>query len=112
MKIDINEATLTAALAETLAKEQKLGPWKIGQSYLIRTLTYASVGRLTAVYDRELVLEDGSWVADTGRFHSVIQSGKWDDKSEVEPVLGPIIVARCNIIDAFNWQGELPTEPV
>ena len=45
-------------------------PYKIGQNYLIRTVTMIQVGKLIAVHEQELVLEDaarsrslsGSWL--------------------------------------------------
>ena len=83
-------------------------PYSIGTSYLIRTVTYAQVGRLVAVHDNELVLDDASWVADTGRFMDALKSGTLD---EVEPVFHPIIVNRGAIVDVYVWAHTLPREP-
>lgn len=81
------------------------GPWNIGGLYLIRTATYAQSGRLVAVYDQELVLEDAAWIADTGRFADAVASGNF---AEVEPFgAGRVIVGRAALIDAV----EIPRLP-
>ena len=49
------------------------GPWVIGQNYLIRTVTMIDTGRVTAVYEHEIVLEDAAWIADTGRFQDALK---------------------------------------
>jgi hypothetical protein len=82
-------------------------PFKIGQNYLIRTVTMTLVGRLDAVYNSELLLSSASWVADTGRFHNALKDGKLD---EVEPFTNDVIVGRGSIIDATIWDHELPKE--
>lgn len=72
--------------------------WKIGEIYLIRTVTMIDTGRLIAFNDHELVLEDAAWIADTGRFSDAIKFAEFD---EVEPFPnGEIIIGRGSIIDA------------
>lgn len=88
------------------AKSNDAGPWKLGTSYLIRTVTQYVVGRLVAVHEHELVLEHASWVADTGRFHDALQSGRLN---EVEPFPAPVIVGRGAVVDATEWSHALPT---
>ena len=82
------------------------GPWKVGTSYLVRTVTQFIVGRLVAVHDLELVFENASWVADTGRFHDALKTGAL---SEVEPFVAGVIVGRGSIVDATEWSHPLPT---
>ena len=82
------------------------GPWVVGKTYLIRTVTMIQTGRLVAVYDKELVLEDAAWVADTGRFYDALSKGTLN---EVEPFPdGPVIVGRGAISDAAIWSHPLP----
>ena len=77
--------------------------WKIGDCYLIRTVTMIQTGRLVKVSDKELVMEDASWIADTGRFSVVL---KTLDFNEVEPFPdGHVIVGRGAIIDAVKIAG-------
>jgi len=80
-------------------------PYKVGQSYLIRTVTMIQVGRLEAVYEQELVLSSASWVADTGRFHNALKTGKL---AEVEPFPDVAIIGRGSIVDAAEWSFVLP----
>ena len=81
--------------------------FEIGKQYFIRTATYHSVGRLVKVFPNELVLENASWVADSGRFNNALKTG---ELNEVEPFVAPVIIARGGIIDATEWNHDLPTE--
>ena len=79
---------------------EKPHAWEIGKIYLIRTVTMIDVGRLVAVTDQELVLEDAAWIADTGRFHDML-CGK--EPKEVEPFPdGRAIIGRGALIDAVE----------
>lgn len=79
--------------------------WKIGKSYFIRTVTMYYVGKLILVTDKELVLKDASWIADTGRFHDALKSG---ELNEVEPFISEVIIGRGSIVDASEWLHLLP----
>lgn len=85
----------------------KSHPFKVGESYLIRTVTMTQVGRLEAVHEQELVLSSASWVADTGRFYDALKTGKLN---EVEPFPNEAIVGRGAICDAVIWTHTLPRE--
>jgi hypothetical protein len=75
-------------------------PYKIGQPYLIRTVSMIDTGRIVAVTDKEIILEDAAWIADTGRFSDALKSCNF---SEVEPFPdGQVIVNRAAIIDAVK----------
>jgi hypothetical protein len=74
--------------------------WRIGEVYLIRTVTMIDTGRLVAVTDQELVLKDAAWIADTGRFADAIKSAEFN---EVEPFPdGEVIIGRGAVIDAVK----------
>jgi hypothetical protein len=81
-------------------------PFCTGECYFIRTVTYHLVGRVKKVLRDFLVLEDASWVADSGRFMQAIRDGAL---SEVEPV-GAAYVNLGSITDAFPWAHELPKD--
>ena len=87
------------------SKAADRGPWKIGQAYLIRTCTHYWTGRLVGVGPHELLLKDAAWIPDTGRFHDAGKTGKLD---EVEPIERDVIVGRGAIIDAIEWNHDLP----
>lgn len=81
--------------------------WEIGAIYLIRTVTMIDTGRLVAVTDQELVLEDAAWIADTGRFSDALRDSEF---REVEPFPpGRVIVNRGAVIDAVQI-GAAPLE--
>lgn len=74
--------------------------WKIGEIYLIRTVTMIDTGKLVAFNEHELVLEDAAWIADTGRFADAIKKAEFN---EVEPFPdGEVIIGRGSIIDAVK----------
>ena len=74
--------------------------WKIGANYLIRTVTMIDTGRLVAVTNQELILEDAAWIADTGRFSDAVAKAEF---GEVEPFpTGKIILGRGAVIDAVE----------
>ena len=82
------------------AKPQVAGshPWKIGQHYVIRTVTMIQTGILKEVHAQELVLGDAVWVADTGRFHDFLKDPK--KLNEAEPFTQDVIVGRGSVVDA------------
>lgn len=86
---------------------EKNHPYQIGQNYFIRTVTMHHVGRLVAVYEHELVLEDASWIADDGRFHNALKGEGFD---EIEPFIHEAIIGRHALIDCTLWPYELPKE--
>lgn len=74
--------------------------YEIGKNYLIRTVTMIDTGRLVAVTEHELVLEDAAWIADTGRFAQAVAKAEF---GEVEPFPeGRVIIGRGAIIDAVQ----------
>lgn len=73
-------------------------PYKIGEKYFIRTVTFHYTGKLVEVFKDELVLEDVAWIADDGRFADALKKKEFN---EVEPYPdGPVIIGRGAILDA------------
>lgn len=83
--------------------------WEIGKNYFIRTVTHIDVGTLIGVTDKELILKDASWVADTGRYQQAIADGQLE---EVEPYPDDekVLVGRSALIDAVIWRHKLPRQ--
>ena len=79
--------------------------WVIGMNYLVRTVTMIQLGTLKRVTDKELVLSNACWVADTGRFNEALEKGTLN---EIEMFQRDVIVSRGGIIDATEWLSELP----
>jgi hypothetical protein len=82
-------------------------PLRVGNAVLIRTVTYFQLGRIVAFDAWEIVLEEASWIADTGRFSTALRSGVLN---EVEPFVGAVSVARGAVIDITSWTHDLPKE--
>jgi hypothetical protein len=104
MKTKIEEMTIGEAreIAQLFGgnKSADDSHWEIGQPYLIRTVTMIDTGRLVAVTDKEIILEDAAWIADTGRFSDAVAKAEFD---EVEPFPGgKVIIGRGAIIDAVR----------
>ncbi len=76
----------------------------VGEKYFIRCVTHYQLGRLKAITDNELVLEEASWIGDTGRFNEMLNTGKI---SENEPFYGDVIINRGAIVDAVLWDHDL-----
>ena len=95
---------LLALLGDDVAPSTD-SPWRVGQCYMIRTVTMTWTGRLIRATSQELVLEDAAWIADTGRYHLAVTE---EALSEVEPVEGPVIIGRGSVVDARTWTESLP----
>ncbi len=81
--------------------------WHLGKAYFIRTVTMHLVGELSAFNDKELLLRNASWVADSGRFHDALKAG---ELNEVEPFVNDVILNRDCIVDATVWNFQLPNQ--
>jgi len=94
-----------------LEESSKDHPYMVGAAYLIRTVTFTTVGVLTHVYDKELVLTDASWIPDTGRFSNMLKDGlEVQSESEVEPYESDVIVSRLSIVDVTRYGHNVPTK--
>ena len=82
-------------------------PWSIGKNYFIRTVTHHHTGRLVAVTQQELLMENAAWIANDGRFEQAVASGEFDEV-EMFPKDKRIIIGRGSVIDAVELE-ILPT---
>ena len=71
---------------------------EVGKSYFIRTVTHYFTGRLIWVGDKELVLKEAAWIADTGRFNE-FAAGKTVNEVEPFPKDSTVIIGRGSLID-------------
>jgi hypothetical protein len=78
----------------------------VGKKFFIRTVTYHLVGEVKKIVGNFFVLENASWIADSGRFMEAIKKGILN---EVEPV-GDALVNINSITDIFPWIHKLPSE--
>ena len=99
-------AALAAGLGGGTSCSSSPNPYTVGQKLFIRTVTHHYTGRLVAVHDQELVIEDAAWIADDGRFNECLKNGT---PSEVEPYpKGRVIIGRGSILDVSEWKHDLP----
>jgi len=100
---------------ETLAKQKesvgkvniKDSPLVIGENYLIRTITMIYTGKLTKVFDKELVIVDAAWIPETDRWMKTVAEGSFN---EVEPYPDneEVILNREAILDVTKVYWKLP----
>lgn len=77
----------------------------VGERVFVRTVTMHYTGRLVSFDPDSIVLSDAAWIADSGRFHDALTTGKLN---EVEPFLDDVIVGRGALVDITRWNHELP----
>lgn len=78
----------------------------VGKKFFFRTVTYHLVGLVTNVMGNFLILENASWVADSGRFMNALKNGTL---SEVEPC-GIAFINLSTVVDFFPWNNPLPKD--
>ena len=78
-----------------------------GETVYIRTVTFHYLGRIVAVTDADIKLENASWIADSGRWAEALKTGV---VSEVEPYPATVIVMRGAIVDVSPWSHDLPSK--
>lgn len=79
-------------------------PFEIGKKYFIRTATYFQLGRLKEIKGKWLILEEASWIADTGRFHEFLRDGKCN---EYESFIEDVYIPLDSVIDITLWTHSL-----
>ena len=101
MENEFKEAILNAISPPT--------PFIKNKNYLIRTITMCDVGRCVEVVGNFLIMENASWIADTGRFNEcLVDPLKFN---QIEPFKHPIYINLNAIVDATPYPYELPLEP-
>jgi len=81
--------------------------YQLGAKVFIRTVTYHYTGQISFISDKEIVLSEAAWIADSGRFANALKTGILD---EVEPYPNLCGINRDAIIDASPWNHKLPRE--
>ena len=71
--------------------------YKIGESYLIRTVTMIYTGRIKAINDTQLLLEDAAWIPETERWADCVRDCTF---KEVEPYTNDVILHLGAILDS------------
>jgi len=109
MDIDIGDLTLNqmTEISSLVGKNNEKHFYKIGRNYLIRTVLFSYTGKLIDISNKELLLSDAAWIADTGRYNIAVKDSEFD---EVEPYQDAqeIIIGRDTVVDAVIINGKLP----
>ena len=79
-------------------------PFEKGEAYFFRTLTFHILGRIKETSGKFIILEDASWVADSGRFHEAFEKGEVEENEYI----GRGIVNLDSVVDAWPWPNSLP----
>lgn len=82
-------------------------PVKVGDKVFIRTVTLYYTGKIKALANGFITLDDAAWIADTGRFHDFLKEGK---ANEVEPFIDPVHIPVSSVIDMTEWKHPLLKE--
>ena len=82
-------------------------PFGVGDCVLIRTVTMIDLGRVKAIGPDFIVLEEAGWVADTGRFSTMVETGSLNEYEKVKTSW--MLVGRGAICDVLPWLHPLPT---
>lgn len=96
---------IAALVGGTTKKLVRACPFKVGDAYLIRTVTNYWTGRVEKIVGSFLVLSDAAWIADTGRYSEATDEAHL---KEVEPCKEPVFVSLGSVIDARLWTSALP----
>jgi hypothetical protein len=93
-----------------ILKHSQSHSYEKGKKYFVRTVTMAYVGRLREMTDTDMVMEECSWIPDTGKYHEFLLRG---DPTEVEPYPQdiPVLINRFSVIDASEWKHNLFSKP-
>ena len=108
--MDIKQLAQISELLDPTTKEssqQKQFPFKIGEPYFIRTVTYHCTGQLVRIEGDFLVLDKAAFIADSKRFFGFLTNWK-DNSPEIEPFTSELFVNTGAIVDACRWTQALP----
>ena len=79
-------------------------PFKIGEAYFFRTVTYHAAGKIKTIIGKFLVLEEAACIANSRRFQQALMDGVLN---EVELVDVEMYLNIDSIVDAFLWKKPL-----
>ena len=99
------DATGFEPLHDLLEEGGFMSSIKVGDNYLIQTVTFYYVGKVKSVNFAEIVLSEASCVFDTGRLHDCLRDGAFN---EVEPLLDDIVIQMGSVGASTKWRHKLP----
>lgn len=101
----LQDALLSQETSIVLKTEAKPVPFEIGKNYFIRTVTYHLTGQVVDIVGDFLVLDQASWIADSGRLNDSMKLGiEKNSSSEIEPFEAKVYVNVTAIVDATEYK--------
>lgn len=85
------------------------GFWKVGKTYLVRTVTMIYIGDLKSIESSELVLEDCAWIPETSRWNEFLNGKK---PNEMEPYPNDVLIGRGAILDVTEYKERIKREVI
>lgn len=101
----IRELSSVLNLASAPQSTPKRLPVAIGEKLFVWTVTAHYTGRVTAVSEEEIELDEAAWIADDGRLSDALKTGNFN---EVEPFPGRIVLNRGSFLHYERFEHELP----
>lgn len=86
-------------------RKAEMLPFKPGEKLLIRTVTMIQLGVVVAIGRDFIIMRDGGWVADTGRFGEMLATGKLNEFERAPSWFG---VGRGAVVDFWPWPHAIP----
>jgi hypothetical protein len=86
--------------------QESLLPFQVGKTYIVRTVSFANVGKLKSVVGNWLIMAAASWIADTGSWSDCLT--KAHSFKMVEPFKDDVYINLDAVIDATPFNQELP----
>lgn len=84
-------------------------PFDVGKCYFVRTITYFTVGRVVGVTGKFLIMQEASWVADTGRWGECLAKGASVIREvEPHPAEENVYINLEAVVDVSDWNHDLP----
>jgi len=81
-------------------------PFQIGKIYIIRTVSFANVGKLKDIVGNWLVMSAATWIADTGSWSECLHNANSFKKTE--PFEDDVYINIDAIVDATPYNQKLP----
>jgi hypothetical protein len=112
--MNLIEESKAALIIELLGLEKKQTSnsnyfWELGKDYVVRTVTMIYLGKLKAVNETELLLEDCAWIPDTSRWNEFLDGKK---PNEMEPYKNDVIIGRGALLDATVMSKKITREVI
>ena len=92
---------LSAAMNQS---KKRAVPFKVGDKLFIRTVTLYYTGEVKEIIGSWIVLKNAAWIADTGRFHDFLTTGKCN---EYEGFPLDVKIPMDSVIDITEWSHKL-----